>query len=143
MPINRRIDELQDEIDSEGDKPDLKKIRKEHQLLAERNKNLILGFSRKVRRLLIIIFITLAALIIVSSYYNDKSSCERQFPVRTSLLALRRGFLDDAVAREKGAALEVGTVKASISLELARQLREEAAEVGVKQLKCGGIPQVK
>jgi hypothetical protein len=143
MPINRRLAELQTEIDAEGKKPDVLKIRKEHQLLAERNKNLILGFSKQIKRLLATLFIALGILILITSYYNDKASCERQGQVRTSLIALRNGFIYDAIAREKSAQLSPGTAKAEISLTLARQLRAEAAEVGVHQLKCGGIPQVK
>jgi hypothetical protein len=143
MPINRKLKNIQEQIDNEGKSPDINKVRIEHQLLAERNKNLILGFSKSIRKLLFGIFIAFLFLIFITGYYNDKASCERQGPVRTSLLALKRGFLDDAMAREKGARLELGTPKAEISFELARQLRDEAATVVVEQLKCGGIPQVK
>lgn len=143
MPINRKLEELQNEIDKEGNSPDVNKIRKEHQFLAERNKNLILNFSIKIRRLLISIFIVLAILIIFSGYYNDKISCEREGPTRTSLIALKKGFMEEAVAREKVAKLEKGTDKATINYELAHQLHAEASEVKVNQLKCSGIPQGK
>lgn len=143
MHINNKLYNVQKEIDLEGNEPDVRKVRIEHQLFAERNKNLILNFSKQVKLLLVIIFITLGILIIGSSYYNDKISCEREGPTRTSLIALRNGFIDDAIAREKGASLEKGTIKASISLELAGQLRHEAARVRIKQLTCSGIPEVK